>query len=322
MDEDEIHEQENHININDKTWRDGNGMGVNTYSNPDPPIKNNLIDKHVNPFISSEDQEMLKQWSQHPEFQENLDSNYNILTEESDNAGMGPLKKNEKRKKDNNPSGMGGNINEEEEAPNKNNLIDKHQSSYWTKEEEDKINEWRKTPEFQKGYDAMLKEMIKENRIPTRKELNERFASSFKPFIARFKEDIKHELTSLEPNIPLRLDTLWGILTEKVSSSSFSLSQLLKDDLPNEEKQVPLELAKVDLKIIDPNNPNLGDPKGSHEDIFECLSTSSIRDYHNRGSVTNPGIGDEWINITYYDEGNDRTLDIKFKLHLQVPLSW
>ena len=259
------------------------------YKDDSPRVVENI------PKLSEEEQEALTQWQRSEECRIGL---LNMLNEAQTKNEPAPARKE-----------LGKGLLE---------MISK------LSKEQDDPNQLQNTKECKIDLAKLLNETQTENGpLPTRKELEKRFASSFKPFIERFKKEIIFEISDSTQfgAVPRNLKVLSNIIAERIKTASFSLSTQLTDSEKDESKKVSLELAKIEVTIFDENNPEFSsDAQGSG--FANGVDETEMRDYHDLGTVTNPGIGDEWIVVKSYDEYNERELHVRFKIHLQVPIQW
>jgi len=165
-----------------------------------------------------------------------------------------------------------------------------------------------------------------DKKLPTSKELSERFGTSFAPFVGRFKEDITYEVTSavLALEVPASLNDLWGNLERVFMDARLAISEKVVDIIQNPKQAVDVELARVDLYIDNLSNeggPSVRDLASSKiEDTYWIVNQTQCRDLDENGIVPNPGVGDKWIKLRLYDQKHERELEIGFKAYLQVPM--
>jgi hypothetical protein len=206
--------------------------------------------------------------------------------------------------------------------PNKNNLIDKEAIPQLSEENQKMLDIWRNSPKFQKGLQDILNLANQgDENLPTAKELSDRFGGGFKQFIDIFKELITSEITSVlkAGEVPASLAELHAKIGAVFKSLAFSVGGI-KDTFPIPSMRRSLELARVDISIIDIDNlADIGDPDSKKEDPCWIIDESKCRGLDEKGIVANPGFGEDWVVLNLYDQKNERNLEIRFKVYMQVP---
>lgn len=177
---------------------------------------------------------------------------------------------------------------------------------------------------------TMEKKKKKPDSLPTAKELSERFGASFAPILVRFKEQIRFEITtpSATLGIPKKLIDLSLNLSSLFMAAADSVNMQLKDSENDPSKKIDLEFMRVDINILNVTADkayreseipsNVFDNSISSEKKYNVINETAQRGLGEEGVVGNPGYDGNWVTVTVYDGINERELDIRFIIYLQV----